>query len=58
MRYLRENAAELGGSIPARRAVSYSLPAPAKSAYAAQLKEAVSAKFQQQWLSCASCRPW
>src|SRR6056300_617621 len=38
MAYMRERRAELGGSIPARRAVSYSLPAPAKSAYAAQLK--------------------
>ena len=38
MRYLRERRAELGGSIPARRATSYSLPAPAQSAYASQLK--------------------
>jgi pyruvate dehydrogenase E1 component len=28
MRYLRERRAELGGSIPSRRATSYSLPAP------------------------------
>ena len=38
MRYLRERRAELGGSIPARRATSYSLPAPALSTYASQLK--------------------
>ena len=38
MRYLREKRAELGGSIPARRATSYSLPVPAKSVYASQLK--------------------
>ena len=38
MRYLRERRAELGGSIPSRRATSYSLPAPAQSAYASQLK--------------------
>ena len=38
MRYLRERRAELGGSIPARRSTSYSLPAPAQSAYASQLK--------------------
>ncbi|MDA8754584.1 pyruvate dehydrogenase (acetyl-transferring), homodimeric type, partial [Luminiphilus sp.] len=38
MRYLRERRAELGGSIPARRATSYNLPVPAQSAYASQLK--------------------
>jgi pyruvate dehydrogenase E1 component len=38
MRYMRERRAELGGALPARRAVSYSLPAPARSAYASQLK--------------------
>ena len=38
MRYMRERRAELGGSIPARRKTSYSLPAPARSAFAGQLK--------------------
>ena len=38
MRYMRERRAELGGSIPARRKTSYSLPAPTRSAFAGQLK--------------------
>ncbi len=38
MRYMRERRAHLGGQIPARRATSYSLPAPPLSAYASQLK--------------------
>ena len=38
MRYMRERRAELGGSIPARRTRSHSLPAPARSAFAGQLK--------------------
>ncbi|MEL0137054.1 MAG: pyruvate dehydrogenase (acetyl-transferring), homodimeric type, partial [Halieaceae bacterium] len=38
MRYMRERRAELGGSIPARRPVSHSLPAPARSAFGGQLK--------------------
>ena len=38
MRYMRERRAELGGSIPARRTRSHSLPAPERSAFAGQLK--------------------
>jgi pyruvate dehydrogenase E1 component len=38
MRYMKERRGELGGHIPARRAQSQSLPAPAKSAFASQLK--------------------
>jgi pyruvate dehydrogenase E1 component len=38
MRYMRERRAELGGSIPARRATSYSLPVPARTSFASQLK--------------------
>ena len=38
MRYMRERRAELGGSIPARRKTSYSLPAPTRTAFAGQLK--------------------
>ncbi len=38
IRYMRERRAELGGQLPARRAVSYSLAAPARSTYASQLK--------------------
>jgi pyruvate dehydrogenase E1 component len=38
LRYMRERRAELGGSIPARRAVSYSLPAPQRNAFSSQLK--------------------
>ncbi len=38
MNYMRERRAELGGHVPARRAKAYSLPAPARSAYASQLK--------------------
>jgi pyruvate dehydrogenase E1 component len=38
LRYMRERRAELGGSIPARRATSCSLPAPQRSAFSSQLK--------------------
>ena len=38
MRYMKERRGELGGHIPARRSQSQSLPAPAKSAFASQLK--------------------
>jgi pyruvate dehydrogenase E1 component len=38
LRYMRERRAELGGSIPARRATSSSLPAPQRSAFSSQLK--------------------
>ena len=38
MNYMRERRAELGGHVPARRAKAYSLPAPARSTYASQLK--------------------
>ena len=38
IRYMRERRAELGGQLPARRAVSYSLAAPARATYASQLK--------------------
>ena len=38
MAYMRERRAQLGGQLPARRAASISLPAPARSAYASQLK--------------------
>jgi len=38
MRYMRERRAALGGSIPARRATSYSLPVPARTSFASQLK--------------------
>lgn len=38
MNYMRERRAELGGHVPARRAKAYSLPAPARTAYASQLK--------------------
>jgi len=38
MRYMRERRAELGGSIPARRAQSQALPAPPRSAFGGQLK--------------------
>ena len=38
MRYMRERRAELGGHIPARRSQCESLPAPARTAFASQLK--------------------
>ncbi len=38
MRYMRERRAELGGHIPSRRAQCESLPAPARTAFASQLK--------------------
>ena len=38
MNYMRERRAELGGQIPQRRPKSISLPAPARTAYASQLK--------------------
>lgn len=38
MRYMRERRAELGGSIPARRAMSSSLPAPPQATFSGQLK--------------------
>ena len=38
MRYMRERRAELGGHIPARRARCEALPAPARTAFASQLK--------------------
>jgi pyruvate dehydrogenase E1 component len=38
MRYMRERRAELGGHIPARRTRSEALPAPARTAFASQLK--------------------
>ena len=38
MRYMRERRAELGGHIPARRTHCESLPAPARTAFASQLK--------------------
>ncbi len=38
MNYMRERRAQLGGQLPARRAKATSLPAPARSTYASQLK--------------------